>query len=494
MFIGQTSGMDDARRLGRINIRTRIATTVIVLIGLALSLVGVTLWSVERATTDSKLEADLWRAVEEFDTLANEGVDPETGRRFDNPDRLLEIALQRTALSENEGELGIVEGRPRWTSPAGAGMRPETDVELLAHLLPLTELSTTSHGKYSTSIADYRYVVAPVVFEATGERGALIRVIDLNAEMHSVTQLMQIYLLVAFGSMVLVAAFTWVIAGRMLRPIESLREAADAIDEDDLTTRVPVTGSDDLTALTITINGMLDRIGEAVDAQRRLLDDVGHELRTPLTIVRGHLELMDVSDPEDVSATQLLTLDELDRMGGLVTDLLTLAKSDRPDFVQPAWTELAPLTDSTLDKARALGQHRWVLAELADNSAWLDEMRITQAWLQLADNAAKYSEPGSLIEIGSRIVGDEVRLWTRDEGIGIESDDLDLIQNRFGRSQAGRLNADGVGLGLSIVGSIVRAHSGRLEIESTPGVGSVFTMVLPLDPENEESHEHDLDH
>lgn len=364
----------------------------------------------------------------------------------------------------------------------------------MAHLLPLTDLDSTSHGKFTGSLTTYRYVVAPVVFESSGERGALIRVVDLRAEMRSVTQLMQIYLLVSFGSMVLVAAFTWVIAGRMLRPIESLREAADAIREDDLTTRVPVTGSDDLTALTMTINGMLDRIGEAVDAQRRLLDDVGHELRTPVTIVRGHLELMDVKDAEDVAATQTLALDELDRMGGLVTDLLTLAKSDRPDFIEPSWTELAPLTDATLEKARALGQHRWVLGELADDAAWLDPARVTQAWLQLAANAAKYSDPGSVIEFGSQVVGNEVQLWVRDEGIGIEPGDIELIQSRCGRSLAGRVHADGVGLGLSIVGSIIRAHSGRLDIESTPGVGSRFTMVLPLAPELEESNEHDLDH
>ena len=105
-FISQTSDMAGAPQPSRINIRTRIAITVIVLIGLALSLVGVTLWSVECATTEAKIEADLWRAVEEFDTLANKGVDPETGRPFDNPARLLEISLQRTALSANEGELG----------------------------------------------------------------------------------------------------------------------------------------------------------------------------------------------------------------------------------------------------------------------------------------------------------------------------------------------------------------------------------------------------
>lgn len=81
----------------------------------------------------------------------------------------------------------------------------------------------------------------------------------------------------------------------------------------------------------------------------------------------------------------------------------------------------------------------------------------------------------------------------RDEGIGIEAADITLIQDRFGRAQAGRLHAEGAGLGLSIVGSIVAAHAGRLDIDSTPGVGSRFTMVLPLATEQEESDEHDPD-
>lgn len=243
------------------------------------------------------------------------------------------------------------------------------------------------------------------------------------------------------------------------------------------------------------MNGMLDRVSESVEAQRRLLDDVGHELRTPVTVVRGHLELMDIHDPLDVAATQALALDELDRMGGLVTDLLTLAKSDGPDFVVPDWADVALLTDATFEKARALGQHRWVLSQVAVVDAWLDGARITQAWLQLAANAVKYSDPGSRIEIGSAVVRGELQLWVRDEGIGIAAEDLELIQSRFGRTQAGRVAAEGVGLGLSIVGSILKAHAGRLQIESQPGVGSRFTMINPLAPKfQEDSVEHDLDH
>lgn len=480
--------MKPPRDVGRINIRTRIALAVILLIGLSLSLVGVTLSRVEHATTQRQLEESLWLVVDEFEKLARAGVDPETGRAFESPARLIEIALQRSTLSNNEGEIGFADGGLRWTTP-GVRVQPEKDLELLSHLVPLTQRPDVTLGEFSTSQTDYLYIVAPVNFEATGQNGALVRVVDKRAAMAVVDQLMKIYIVVAFGSMLLVSSLTWVFAGHLLRPIEQLREAAEAISEDDLSARVPVAGADDLTRLSVAMNGMLDRISESVDSQRRLMDDVGHELRTPVTVVRGHLELMDVDDPDDVVATQTLAIDELDRMGGLVTDLLTLAKSDRPDFVQPAWTSLAQLTDSTFEKVRALGEHRWKLSHVADIDVWADPTRITQAWLQLAANADKYSEPGSAIELGSAIIDGEAHLWVRDEGIGIAPEDIELIQTRFGRTNAGRTHAEGVGLGLSIVGSIMKAHQGRLQIASRQGVGSTFALVLPLTPQVSGPHQ-----
>lgn len=200
--------MSSAPEPGRLNIRTRIALTVIVLVGFALSLVGVTLNTVERATTESQVLADLWRVVDEFEVLATEGVDPRTGRQFDNPSRLLEVALQRAALKPTEGQLGLVTGQAPWVAAEGVQLRPEKDPALMAHLTPLARLADITAGEFTSDQARYRYVVVPVIFEASQDRGSLIRVVDMGAEMEVVNQLMRIYVLVAFGSMLLVAAFT----------------------------------------------------------------------------------------------------------------------------------------------------------------------------------------------------------------------------------------------------------------------------------------------
>jgi len=229
--------------------------------------------------------------------------------------------------------------------------------------------------------------------------------------------------------------------------------------------------------LTTTVNGMLDRLEDAFSSQRELLDDVGHELRTPLTVVRGHLELMDPSDPADAEQVRALALDELDRMNALVEELVTLAKANRPDFVIPEPTDVALLTDEVLTKARPLGERRWVLDALAEETVVdLDPRRITQAWLQLANNAVKFSEPGSTVALGSAVDGDRVRLWVRDEGVGIATEDADRIFERFARADGA--GVEGSGLGLTIVRSIAQAHGGEVDLASEPGRGSTFTIVL----------------
>nr|WP_255433489.1 HAMP domain-containing sensor histidine kinase [Tessaracoccus sp. MC1865] len=302
-------------------------------------------------------------------------------------------------------------------------------------------------------------MVTPVHFPTAS--GALVQVHDYDGAREELHQTIFAFILVAIGATLAVAAVSWLLVSRLLRPVEELREAAESIGENDLTTRVPERGNDDLTRLSVSINHMLDRLETSVEGQRRLLDDVGHELRTPLTIVRGHLELMDIDDPYDIQETRELALDELDRMGGLVGDLLTLAKSQQSDFVKPEWFSLATLTDQVLERSRGLGDRSWRLRSIESADAWLDPDRITQAWLQLVANAVKYSEPESAITLASELVRGEVHLSVEDRGIGIHEADIEKIRTRFGRGR-GVSEKAGAGLGLSIVESIVEAHKGRL--------------------------------
>jgi len=231
--------------------------------------------------------------------------------------------------------------------------------------------------------------------------------------------------------------------------------------------------------LARTFNAMVGRLEEAFATQQAFLSDVGHELRTPITIVRGHLELLG-DDPSERRETVALVIDELDRMSRMVNDLLVLARAGRPDFLRPELVDVATMMADVYAKATALGERDWRLGEVDPVSVWADRQRLTQALMQLVQNAAQYTTDGDVIALSARAAGGQLQLAVRDTGAGIEASDRGRIFERFARGQAGRLRADGAGLGLAIVAAIAAAHRGRVTVESEPGEGSTFTLHLPI--------------
>ena len=265
----------------------------------------------------------------------------------------------------------------------------------------------------------------------------------------------------------------------MLGPVSAVAASARRISSADLSNRLPVTGHDEIAGLATTFNDMLDKPEDAFETQRRFVDDAGHELRTPITVIGGHLELMG-DDPDERRATLALVADELDRMRRIVSDLLTLAKAERTDFLTFEPVDLEVLTREVLAKAEALGRRDWRLGGLGRGIVIADRHRLTQAMIQLAQNAVQHTSESERIEIGSRLHGAEATLWVHDAGEGISSGDLELIFERFARGRRRRA-AEGAGLGLSIVRAIAEAHHGRVEVESKPGLGARFVLILPSD-------------
>jgi signal transduction histidine kinase len=223
---------------------------------------------------------------------------------------------------------------------------------------------------------------------------------------------------------------------------------------------------------------MLDRLERAFASQRRFVDDASHELKTPLTIVRGHLELLD-SDPQERDAALSLVMDELDRMGRIVQDLLLLANHGRPDFLALDKVDVGGLTEELYAKAKALAPRKWILEECGTGVAVADRQRLTQAVVQLAQNAVRHSDVAGTIALGSRVADGEARVWVRDHGPGIPLEEQQVIFERFRRGNIRR--SEGAGLGLAIVKAIAEAHRGRVELVSRPGAGATFTLVIPVD-------------
>jgi two-component system OmpR family sensor kinase len=339
-------------------------------------------------------------------------------------------------------------------------------------------------GTAKSSAGTLRYVIVPVTVAGDPQLGLFVAAFDLDAVLGDVAQSFQSYLIVALIALAFIGLVAWFVAGRLLRPIGLLRDAATANSGADLSARIPVSGHDDVSELAVAINGMFERLENAFNSQRQLIDDVRHELKTPITIIRGNLELLDSGNAADIEATRSIALDELERMNGLVSELSLLAESDAPDFVEFAPVDVADLAAAVAIKARTLDPGRvWPVAAGAEGTWLLDEGRITQAWLQLADNAVKYSTKGAPIEIGTDIVeyaggGRWLHLWVRDGGPGIPEHARTRIFERFGRLESSR-GAEGSGLGLAIVSAIAEAHLGTVVLSSEPGQGSTFTIQLP---------------
>ena len=273
----------------------------------------------------------------------------------------------------------------------------------------------------------------------------------------------------------------WVVAGRLLDPLRLLTETAHSISESDLSGRIPVQGVDQIADLTMTFNEMLDRLQTAFASQRNFINDASHELRTPITIIRGHLELLG-DDPQERRETVELVTDELDRMSRFVDDLLLLAKAEQPNFLDLQIVDINSLTEELYTKAIALAERDWRLENLGVGLMVADRHRLTQAMMNLAQNATQHTSDGDVITLGSDITKGNAHFWVRDTGVGIALADQERIFERFARGSHSRRRSEGAGLGLSICSAIANAHGGRVELKSTLGFGSTFTIVIPLDP------------
>jgi signal transduction histidine kinase len=424
---------------------------------------------------DERIDSELVQESRELRQLAT-GNDPETGEPFDDRvRRIFEVYLSRNIPSRNEVLLTFVDGEPFLRSGRTVAYRLDRDPELVARW---GSLERTDRGGVDTPDGRVEYLAVPLV--GGGEtRGVFVAAIFRDRESGEVEDALRVVAGVGLAMLLVGSVLAWLLADRVLRPVTAVTKTARTISGGDLSRRIPVSGHDEIAVLAATFNDMLARLQTAFETQRRFVDDAGHELRTPLTIVRGHLELLE-DDPAERRATLELVLDELDRMSRLVNDMLTLAKWERPDFLSTAPVDVGVLTDDVLAKAEAIGNRRWSLDARATGTIVADRQRVTQALVQLAQNAVQHTEEGDEIGLGTFVGGGETRLWVRDTGPGIPFEEQERVFARFYRSSVGR-GSDGAGLGLSIVQAIARAHGGRLELASVPGSGATFTVVLPLD-------------
>jgi signal transduction histidine kinase len=409
------------------------------------------------------------------------GHEPHGARNPADLKAMFAAYLDRIRPDRDDTYVLFIGGRHQPT--LGARTREYAHAKLLR---PLAGTTRRRHGELKTREGPIRYMIAPIRM-ADGRRGALAVTLDFGSEIaDEVNTPVRLLTIVLFVVLLGGSIMAFLVAGRALAPVSVLADTVRSINESDLTRRIPVDGHDEVSELARTFNAMLDRVEAAFESQRKFISDGEHELRTPITIIRGHLEVIS-DDPVERRQTLDLVLDELDRMTRLVDDLLVLARADQPDFLQLEEIDVDAFAEELHAKATGLAPREWRLVAATPGRLKADRHRLTQAVMNLAENAVRHTHEDEVIELGSSVHNGTVRIWVRDGGPGVEPGQEQRIFERFARGHsAGRTN--GAGLGLAIVRAIAEAHGGGVSVRSRPGLGATFEIAVPVEPRPEGTH------
>ncbi|PXY19508.1 sensor histidine kinase [Prauserella muralis] len=460
-----------AGRGTRVPARVRIMGWLVLVMTGGLATVVLLVATFEYRAIERRVNSGLEQDAGEFRRFAGFGAGPAAA--------LFDQHLRSQYPDRAEVMLGITPEGPGYRS-LRQGDQALAHVPLGDALLRAIVTSPATTGTVDTEGGELRWLRVDVLPETGGTQpsGWFVSGYFLDEVRADAAATVRTLVVISAIALVLAAGVSWLVAGQILAPVNTVRRTAARLTEHDLTHRIPVHGRDDIAALARQFNAMLDRLESAFATRRQFLDDAGHELRTPITIIRGHLEVMG-DDPAERAEVVRLCTDELDRMARIVDDLLLLAKAEQPDFLRPEWTSVPELTSDIDAKVRALAPREWLLELVGEGEAWLDGQRVTQAMVQLAQNAVQHTAEGAPIRIGSVFSDGTVSFWVTDSGPGVSTEDIERIFGRFVRGEAGARDGAGAGLGLAIVKAIAEAHHGTVRVLSEPGQGATFGLELP---------------
>jgi heavy metal sensor kinase len=467
-----------AGRLARAPIRVRLTAWYLALLGLTLAALStfllLRLHADLVAGADSLLDA---RAAEIILSLHDSG-----NSGFESASRTALAGLPRresaAQLLSPDGRVlagvGDMSGGQSLLGPGRlAGLRPGQQVRASIRLGPAHE-----HVR----------VLATGIDSSAG-REILIVASSLEGMEESVERLRLLLLVAVPAALSLAGVGGWLLAGKALLPVARMTRQAGTIGSEDLHERVSVPPAhDELALLASTLNTMLDRIERGVAERRRFLADASHELRTPLAVLRTELEVGLRDAHRHNGSAELLesSIEEVDRMSGIVEGLLTLARADegRLELLREP-LDLGEVAAEIVAKLRPIAESKRIHLTLEGEGPEVtaDRARLVQVVTNLLDNALTYTPPGGRIQVRVWRAGDEAGLSVRDSGPGIAPAALPRVFDRFFRADTGRSRTGGgSGLGLAICKELIEAHSGHIVAESELGAGSMFAVRLPLHP------------
>lgn len=306
----------------------------------------------------------------------------------------------------------------------------------------------------------------------------------------------QIFLIIAVTGLICIAIIFFVIVSgsyfinSIVIPVGQIGDAARKIAEGDFNTRLEKKTDDEIGDLCETINDMAEELGETERMKNDFISSVSHELRTPLTAIKGWAETIEAtsadgtSDPETLKKGMGVIVGETDRLSVMVEELLDFSRLQSGRMIlQPMKLDIiAEVSEAVLTfEQRAIREKKELIYEESDDIIPVtgDKNRLRQVFVNIIDNAIKYSDAGGSVTVWvERRLDDFVDISVADTGIGIPADQLDKVKTKFFKGNATRR---GSGIGLAVADEIVRMHGGELLLDSTEGVGTTVTIRLPID-------------
>lgn len=319
--------------------------------------------------------------------------------------------------------------------------------------------------------------------------------VEIVRSLEPIERLMDAYsrimLLCLAGALLLSVPGGRLLSRLLVRPLKTINETMSKVKQNGLQERMPMDGAnDEVAALKRMFNDMMDELQRSFEAQKQFVEDASHELRTPVAVIEGHLALLQRWGKRDAGVLDdslRISLEELGRLKGLVEELLALSRAERMELDETKSLVCAApeqVLREIVDKAVRLRGNRDIrlAAEpLAGSMLRIGRAHLEQLLLILLDNAVKYSEAGSRIEIKTAVEDGMAVISVLDYGIGIGAEDLPQVWNRFYRADKARGSAQsGYGLGLSIAKRLILLYGGEIELRSAPGEGTEAIVRLRL--------------
>lgn len=284
----------------------------------------------------------------------------------------------------------------------------------------------------------------------------------------------------------------YLVTKRAFAPVNRIQKTAEQIvKKKDLSKRIGLQGNtrDELYSLAATYDQLLDRIEDAFENEKQFTSDVSHELRTPVSVILSQAEYgLTQNDPATMRESLESILFQSEHMSRLITQLLELSRTGNAlRSLQYEQFNLAELCEMVVEELKEKADHRGIqLISKLDHSIDItaDQTQIMRALINLVSNSISHGKDNGFVIVDLHSEADHIILSVSDDGIGIAPEHLALIFNRFYQADHTRKKSrsSNTGLGLTMVKQIVEAHNGEITVQSTPDVGSTFTIKLPRSP------------